>query len=341
MSVRSELKKAWANRLLRLHGRWRRRMNLRGQDNTIVTYNLMKADNQIASDLYKAGAFWSKINQDFIDLIWAGALVDLRNQYFNRRFSGPDPCSRQVYSALLWLYYSNLQQIDTDGFLKSAFEPFEGGTADQELVDGRPMSLDFLQSIDEAYRLRYAWKLSKRPKLPQIIVELGAGYGRLAYICRKMIPDCTYVILDLPEALICSSTWLNQVLPGEVVPYTDSRHLTNFDREVLSSRKVWILSLHQIEQIAPGTVDAFINIYSFAEMPIQSINNYFSVINRIADGIFYSKQRKLEHNITDNIEVNLDTYPIQPHWNQLFFQTSTLYESFFEVAYDLKPKSNL
>jgi len=323
-----------------LLGRLLKIMRLGAKNPALINYNLMTSDNQKQSEFYKAGKFWSKINQDFTDLIWSGALDNLRNEYFNRRFAGPEPCSRKVYRTLLWVYYSQLLEIDKTGFLRSASEPTAGGTADQELIDGRPMSLDFLQSVEEAYRLQKAWELSGRANTPQLIVEIGGGYGRLAYICRKIMPDCTYVILDLPEALICSSSWLSQVLPGEVVPYVESRQKTNLNRDTLIANKVWTLGAHQIEQIASEAVDALVSIYSFAEMPIKTIGNYFEQIDRITDGVLYTKQRKLETNIEDDVKVSFDTYPIPKKWRILFDQTSTLYQDFFEVAYDTSGKGS-
>ena len=332
MSVRAELAKSLDHRQKRLKGRLKRTLNLGGNSADLARYTQMREDNMRAAESYGPGRFWAEINDEFADFLWAGALPTLRTEYFNRRFAGPDPCSRQVWRALLWVYYQKLQEIDTDGFLKSASEPWEGGDGDQALIDGRPMSLDFLQSVEEVYRVREAWALADRPGLPRLIVELGAGYGRLANVCRRMLPDCTYVILDLPEALLCSSHWLNRVLPDDCVPYEESRRLTRLSRETLLSRKVWMLAAHQIEAIADRSVDAFVNIYSFAEMPRRAIENYFSQLSRVTEGVLYSKQRKIEKNLVDGIEVTGATYPVQS-WKLLFERTTILYEAFFEAAY--------
>jgi hypothetical protein len=148
-----------------------------------------------------------------------------------------------------------------------------------------------------------------------------------------MLPDCTYVILDLPEALLCSSHWLNRVLPDDCAPYEESRELTSLSRETLLSRKVWTLAAHQIEAITDRSVDAFVSIYSFAEMPRSAIDNYFSQLSRVTDGVLYSKQRKVEKNRMDGIEVTAATYPVQSFWELLFERTTILYEAFFEAAY--------
>ena len=293
----------------------------------------MKQDSRTAPPLYQAGRFWEQINNDFADLIYAGALQNLRNQYLNRRFASLDPWCRQAYRSLLWLYYQRLKAVDTERFLDTACEPSEGGVADQELIHAGAMSIDFLQAVDETYRVLAAWQMSGRSGKPRLIIELGAGYGRLAYVFRRIVPDCSYVILDLPEALSCSASWLGRVLAEEAVPYSESRLMTRFTREALLSRKLWTLAAYQIEQIDRKSADAFINVHSLAEMPKAVIDNYFAKIDSLTSGVFYSKQRSVERNAADNFVVTLDSYPVRTSWHLLFLETSSLYENCFETAY--------
>jgi putative sugar O-methyltransferase len=296
-------------------------------------YECMTRDNQSSSPLYIAGEFWARFNRQHAAAIWGGGLRNLRNEYFNRTFSGPEPESRQVYRALLFLYYKHVRQLDSDGFLDRFEDPAIGGTLDQEMFDGRALSLDFLQSVEEAYRIRHSWNLAGRTGSPRIIVELGAGYGRLAYVCRRMMPECTYVILDLPEALICAQSWLSRVLPDEVVTYRVGRDWQSIDRARLAGGKVFLFLPHKIESIVDDIADVFVNIYSFAEMPRTVIENYFRHLDRITSGVFYTKQRKLEINTYDQEQISSESYPVGERWMELFRGTTTLYDNFFEAAY--------
>lgn len=332
--VRSRLLPLFRHRLLKLNGKIKRLMRNPRFAEDAQTYELMRQDNRSSPSLYQAGKFWDRLNRQHVDLIWGGGLVDLRNQYFNRTFAGPEPESRQVYRALLFLYYQKIREMDVDNFLETESEPVIGGAADQEIFFGRAFSLDFLQSVEEAYRIRQAWQMSGKSGFPNVIVELGAGYGRLAYVCRKMMPDCSYVILDLPEALTCASSWLSRVLPEkEVIPYAISRNIENFSREDFLKNKVWTLGAHQIERIEDGAIDAFVNIYSFAEMPKESIDNYFSHIDRLTHGVFYSKQRIFEKNKFDNVNIGKKDYPVKKNWRLLYTTISSLYDNFDESAY--------
>jgi hypothetical protein len=150
-----------------------------------------------------------------------------------------------------------------------------------------------------------------------------------------MFPNCTYVVCDLPEALACANSWLGRVLPGEVVPYERSRHLNSLDRSTLMSERCWLLGAHQIEAIAPGAIDGFINIYSFAEMPPAVIAHYFSQIDRITSGVFFTKQCRREENVEDNVVVTEESYPVREDWQPLFNRSTTLYEYFFEAAWSI------
>jgi hypothetical protein len=328
-----EFENSLQRRWLRAGGRLRRQANRPVDRRDVDQYRLMQQDNGSADGLYRAGAFWQEINEAFADLIWAGALVDLRNQYFNNRFSGPPPESYQIYCHFIWLYYQRVRLVDRFNFLTEASEPAAGGTRYQVSIEGRPMSLDFLQSVEEAYAILDAWELSGHTGTPRIIVELGAGYGRLAYVARKLFKDCTYVILDLPEALLCASSWLGRVLPGEVQPYEVSRNENRLGREQLLSKGVWTLGAHQIEAVQDDAADAFVNIYSFAEMPRASIENYFAHVDRISSGVFFTKQRKVENNTVDGVVVSEAVYPIRAHWKQLFYRTTSLEPNFFEASY--------
>lgn len=332
-SVRDAIRAAIMRRSLRMKGRVRRILRAGPDSDTLTEYDLMTSQNAAATVVYRAGRFWSDINADFRDLIWAGALRNLRNEYFNRRFSGPDPCSWQVYGSLLWIYRNRLLEMDAE-FVSGMSDPAAGGTADQLLIDGRPISLDLLQSIEEGLTIRAALRQIGADQGPKIIVELGAGYGRLANVCRHLWPDCTYVILDLPEALICSQTWLNQVFPGDVVNYSKSRD-AELNRSRLLSRRIWCLGPNDIERIPDGACDVFANIYSFAEMPAEAIRNYYEQLQRITKGVFYTKQRRREDNLADAVVVAEGSYPKLDNARELMRRTSTLYEGMFEAAYSL------
>lgn len=307
-------------------------------------YLQMKEHSESFSDFYKEGKFWANINKVFREELQKTDFSNLRNSNFNRRFAGPDPSNRQVYRALLNLYYKEIEKKDFTEFLKRNHEPEFGGAHDQELYpfphgsllypfkERRPMSLDFLQSTDEALTIVNAFQSEyKRP--PQVIVELGSGYGRLGYVLRKLLPECTYIAIDLPEALICCHYYLNKTLGGKIANYSDSKLMKSFSRRDFEALNVWTLATQQIESIEDKSIDVFINIFSFAEMPKPVIDNYLSHADRITDGLIYLKQRKFENNKFDEVQVREHDYNSVAGWHELLRKDATLYPDFFEVLF--------
>jgi hypothetical protein len=310
-------------------------------------YVRMKEQNDSFGDLYKEGKFWARINDNIRDILKSSDLTNFRNSPINRKFAGPDPANRQVYRALLNLYHKEIQNIDTMGFLRTQCEPTFGGEHDQELYpfphgsllypykERRPMSLDFLQSTEEALTIVNAFQTAFK-RVPELIVELGGGYGRLGYVIRKMLPECTYVDIDLPEALICCHYYLSNVLNGELADYDAARNLKSFSQDLLKQSRVWTLGSQQIEQIEDKAIDVFVNIYSFAEMPREVIDNYLRHAMRISRGLIFMKQRKLETNKLDEVQVRETDYSILDSWQKLSQRDTTLYPDFFEVIYRTK-----
>ena len=310
-------------------------------------YKKMKDQNDSFDDLYKEGKFWARINENIREIIKGTDMKNFKNSPINRKFAGPDPANRQVYRALLNLYHKEIEKNDTMGFLKQHCEPTFGGEYDQELYpfphgsllypfkERRPMSLDFLQSTEEALTIINAFK-KEFNRLPEVIVELGGGYGRLGYVIRKMLPECTYIDIDLPEALVCCYYYLSNVLPGEGVDHEISSGKASFSHEDLKSSKVWFLGSQQIEKIQDKAVDVFVNIYSFAEMPKEVIDNYLRNAVRISRGLIYIKQRKLENNKFDEVQVKEGDYAILNSWQKLMQRDTTLYPDFFEALYKVK-----
>jgi hypothetical protein len=307
-------------------------------------YVKMRDQNSSFGDLYKEGKFWARINENIREILQSPEMKNFRSSPINRKFAGPDPANRQVYRALLNLYYKEIEKIDSIGFLKEHCEPAFGGEHDQELYpfphgsllypfkERRPMSLDFLQSTEEALTIVNTFQ-KKYGRLPEVIVELGGGYGRLGYVLRKMLPECTYVDIDLPEALVCCHYYLSNVLPGDVVDHDVSSRETTLSRQRLKQGKVWTLGSQEIEKIGDQAADVFVNIYSFAEMPKEVIDNYLGHAIRTTRGLIYIKQRKLENNKFDGVQVLQTDYTALDSWTKTVHRDSTLYPDFFEAMY--------
>lgn len=134
---------------------------------------------------------------------------------------------------------------------------------------GQAVNLDHFFSVEE-----YTF-LSANLNLDKIghVVEIGAGFGRTAQALIKLVGNIReYTIVDIPEVLSLSRSYLEKVLSEE---------------EYAKLSFVNALSLHE-DRRDFHPVDLVINIDSFQEMPQETIRYYFERI--INDSrYFYSK----------------------------------------------------
>lgn len=163
------------------------------------------------------------------------------------------------------------------------------------------------------------------------ICELGAGYGRTAYVLLERIPKLQYVIVDIPPALYVSQTYLSSVFANKKIfkwrPFTSYQEI----REEYEQADIAFLLPSQIELLPAESFDLFVNISSLHEMRIDQIRYYFSQIQRLVkkDGGFYMKEWKVSKIPFENVIIRREDYPLKG-WKLLHEQEVKVQTEFFE-----------
>jgi putative sugar O-methyltransferase len=98
------------------------------------------------------------------------------------------------------------------------------------------------------------------------VLEIGAGYGKLAYIFTSLFPNVDYTIADIAPALAVSRNYLPAVTSGKNL------------RFVLP---------HELEHLPDKNFDLVINISSLDEMPPPVQERYLKRIDRLCRGHLY------------------------------------------------------
>lgn len=275
---------------------------------------------------------WTIITRFYRLLLRARGLKDFKRT-FGRFLSSYEPTSPRIFEAVHHLYWRALKERDKWGLLSSLEEPLIG-SGDWLEYEGRRVTLDLLQSIDEFYRLQEA--LDFRREDPVVFCELGAGYGRLAAVVLSAMPNATYMIFDLPESLLLSQRYLTELFPrAKAALYPGSDAALSSPESIRSHRLIFGLP-HQLRTVPPRTADAFINIYSFMEMGREQIAAYFDIIERLDVRALYLKQHKREANIYDRSLNTESNYPTRPSWRETYHGTSTLFDHVFESVWRVR-----
>ncbi len=121
------------------------------------------------------------------------------------------------------------------------------------------------------------------------VLEIGAGYGNLARSFKSMIPDLSYVIVDLPEALFFSYVYLSLNFPDAKIKCITENSLNGLDGFD------FVLVPAQLNSfVEGGKFDLAINLGGFQEMPFKAVEFWIDFIQSVISiRFFYSVNRFL------------------------------------------------
>lgn len=117
------------------------------------------------------------------------------------------------------------------------------------------------------------------------VLEIGAGWGLAAHLVHQLLNIESYTVIDLPENLCLSATYLSSVLDCELKPVE------------MSGPTISALSLGTLAYALPGAAcklevpfDFILNSFSLQEMESNTVDAYFDwIAGALApDGVFVS-----------------------------------------------------
>jgi putative sugar O-methyltransferase len=173
----------------------------------------------------------------------------------------------------------------------------------------------------------------------ETFVELGAGYGRLAWMALASTPGLRYIVVDIPPALAIAEEYLTSQFPDRRA--FRFRHFERYEAILgeLDQSELAFLTPNQLEAIPPLHADAFINISSFHEMRPDQVANFLGQVGRHTDGIFYTKQWREWTNDVDGVTMRQEDYPIPASWHRIYERGHPVQTEFFEAAYRVASSS--
>ncbi len=210
--------------------------------------------------------------------------------------------------------YDDLCGLIGSGFVRRHSEN-EIGEPEHIAVDGLKVTITDLRLIYNAWRL-YAC-LSGRQNDRLVIADIGGGYGGLSAKLKRLYPNATVILFDLPEVNAVQTYYLSQVDPdGRIGGVHDigDRGLgalldDGFDYLVLPG---WTM-----HQLPPHTLDLVINTRSMMEMRALVIAEYFRTIHLALrpGGFFYCVNRYTNKAAGERIRIK--DFPFDDKWRAL------------------------
>jgi putative sugar O-methyltransferase len=217
-----------------------------------------------------------------------------------------------LYVAALWEYVRRHDGLD---LLERLEEPALGHPVAIS-YRGRRISEDICNSVLEINRATQGLP-SRRPGTRGVI-ELGSGYGRLAWAFLEAFDDIRYVLVDLPPALAIAERYLSELFGDRRVFGFRSFERYDHVREELTAADIVFLTPNQLDLLPPLDADLFITVSSLHEMRPEQIAHYFERMQTHCGGFVYTEQWETSVNPFDEIVVRRADYPVPPEWRVVF-----------------------
>ncbi len=161
------------------------------------------------------------------------------------------------------------------------------------MVNGGLVNRDVLGYQERIALLYNSGVIDKLKEFKNIrIIEIGGGYGGLAYFLKKIFPNVEYYICDIPMSLYFSSIYLSLLTEADNLIYKG-------DKKELSKRRNGFTFVPNFffKDLDSMTFDLAINTLSFAEMPISVVDNYVSGLSKmlLKTGILFEQNFDNSH----------------------------------------------
>jgi hypothetical protein len=133
------------------------------------------------------------------------------------------------------------------------------------------------------------------------IVEIGGGSGRFAYYCLKLGLGPINII-DLPHVLILQYWYLSKALPASKIRFMHSSDSSNAD--------ILLVPNSQMRSIDSKQIELVFNQDSFAEMPLDVVNQYLDWIAFNKSSLIFSINHESKPYLSHGSEQQINVFEV-------------------------------
>jgi putative sugar O-methyltransferase len=145
------------------------------------------------------------------------------------------------------------------------------------------------------------------------VAELGAGYGRLAYVFSETCP-LTYCVFDISPALAVAQSYLTTVLGADrVVAYEPGNDFSSVESR-LKPGVVAFFTPDQLEMFPDGWFDCAQTISTLPEMPARQSAHYLRLLAAKSGDAVFLKQWRQWRNEADGVDLREADYALPAPW---------------------------
>ncbi len=118
---------------------------------------------------------------------------------------------------------------------------------------------------------------------PATVVEIGGGYGGMAYYLLRDRPRTTYVDFDVPESCALTAYYILKTFPDlKVLLYGEAAATS----DAISRANVVLLPLVELASMPGGSADLVFSSHAMSDLSTVAMESYMGEIARVSRGYF-------------------------------------------------------
>jgi hypothetical protein len=153
------------------------------------------------------------------------------------------------------------------------------------------------------------------------VVEIGGGYGELAYRLLRRRP-LRYICFDLPEVLIKAAYFLTSALPDKRVLLYDEVGTRRLTAELLAQYDIVLMPNFKIRDMPEMSADLLVNTRSLSEMGKPAIDDYMREMGRITRRYFLHENSSEAAVWYGHAEIPASAFPVPATFRRIYTQKS-------------------
>lgn len=241
------------------------------------------------------------------------------------------------YNCILILLYENLKKLREFNLLNKLNDKSFLGFSDPFIeIEGIKVTHDKINSLIDYHSIYSIPSFSKKNN---IILEIGAGSGRVCDTILTFNKEFKYVICDIPPSIYVSYVRLKIAFPNKKIflCFDIKDHINMMNS--LKNNDILFIFPHQIEFFNKKTFDIFIANNCLHEMDKKTIKKYMNYADIYSKYLFFKiwNKYKVPFSIIDN-ELSAHSnknYSINPKWKMIKKEKaifpSTMYEFIYKI----------
>ncbi len=243
----------------------------------IYNHNLREVMDALATrNVDGLAAMYRNFFRDQCSTGLVGLPVNMKKRYLSGKISKRD---QRLYLYDVLCRYKLWKSLIGDGYSVHNLVSSPIGNPFGFELDGVfvPHGSDYLHYYATAVN-----RLARKQK-SAVVMELGGGYGGMAYFLLRDSTETAYVDFDLPENLALTAYYLLRAFPALKVVLYGEEELSG---DTLHNYRIVLMPNFEIAKLPRDSVDVVFNSYSLAEMSAEAIDEYIKHMTRISRKYF-------------------------------------------------------